>query len=469
MTQFLPLSNSRANGCAASALFVAVVVATIGGACGARAQTFSGTATAVLGSSMTPQETRQLAFEKARQNALQKFGTYVVSEERLARMEIPEGIKEVSTKQIWALAAGETRLVDGSKQVQKTVSGTAIVYQVSADFEIEPTGVENALRAYLERGRDSPLGRSVEDAVRLQKKVTDLEVEGTDAERVRRLLTHTEEAYEQVSAAVEGLDGSSVQSKLAQQRRKRKIALLRYLRKVKGYGHPRDLLRLSVSQAEIQDNGDEVTFTYKARSSITEYAQKVVAACRQTRPTWAPDNSRDNGVIGRPATDGWLKQVFEDSYLDFEVERPLIFYMLDEAGDVLLIIAKTSEGMMSSPSLEFNYGHCEADHLISSRLWSDEWELEVPTEYLSRVESVVLATSTSEYREIAERNGFRAIERGMYERGQGRPVPVRRFVYARKEFTAFVNKYIQKVTSLPLTGYEKETEQSSSIDDFFNH
>jgi len=462
------LFDSRANGCAAAVLVVAVVVAMIGVG-GARAQPFSGTATAVLGSSMTPQETRTLAFEKARQNALKKFGTYVVSDERLSRIETPEGIEEVGTKRIVALAAGEARLVDGSKQVQKTVSGQAIVYEVSADFEIEPAGVEKALRAYLERGSTSPLGRSVEDAVRLQKRVTDLEAEGAGAERVRRLLTHAEEAYEQVSSAVKGLDGSSVQSKLARQRRKRKTALLRYLRTVKRYGHPRELLKLSVSQSEVQDNGDEVTFTYRASSSLTEYAQKVVAACKQTRPIWAPDDSRDNGVIGRPATDGWLRQVFENSYLDFEVERPLLFYVLDEAGDVLLIIAKTSEGMMSSPSLEFNYGYCETDHLISSRLWSGEWELEVPIEYLGRIERVVLAPSASKYREIAERNGFRAIERGVYERGQGRSVPLSRFVYARKDFTAFVNTYIRTVKSLPLTGDEKETEQSSSIDDFFDH
>lgn len=81
----------------------------------AQTQTYSGSATAVLGSSMTPQGTKELAFEKARQHALKKFGTHVLSEEKLASIETPKGIKEISTKRIVALAAGEARLRGGDR------------------------------------------------------------------------------------------------------------------------------------------------------------------------------------------------------------------------------------------------------------------------------------------------------------------------------------------------------------------
>lgn len=428
-----------------------------------RAQTFSGRGTAVLGSSMTPEGTKQLAFEKARQDALKKFGTHVVSEEKLKSIETPEGIREVSKERIVALAAGKTQLVAGSRQTKKTVSGKAIVYEVRADFKIESSGIEEALRAYLKRGDDSPLGRSVSDAVRLQEQVTDLNVKNSDAETVRRLLANTEEAYKQVSVAIEGLDGESVESELAKQRKKRKTALLRYMRTVKRHGYPRTLVEHSISRSEIQDNGDEITFTYKADAAFTKNVQKISAACKQTRPIWAPDNSRDNGVVGRPATDGWLKQVFEGSYLDFKVERPILMYMLDGSGDVLLLIST------SSSTMTFNYGHCDTNNLISARLWEEEWEFSVPTRYLGRISSVVLAVSKSDYREIAKRNGFRAVENGIYGRGQGRAVPVDRFLYSRKAFRDFVNGYAKKVQSLSLTGYDKKTDQSSSINDFFDH
>jgi hypothetical protein len=417
---------------------------------------------------MTPQGTKELAFEKARQHALKKFGTHVLSDERLASIETPEGIKEVSTKRIVALAAGEARLVDGSKQVKKTVSGEAIIYEVSAAFEIESAGVENALRAYLKRGDDSPLGRSVTDAVELQKKVTRIDPKGSDDESVRRLLSSTEEAYKQVSLAAEKLDGGSVESQLAKRRQKRKTALLRHMQKVKRYGHPQDLLRLSLSQTDLEDNGDEITFTYQVKRSRTKNARKVVASCKQTRPIWAGAQSRDDGVVGRPDTDGWLKQVFEDTYLDFDVELPLLMYMLDDSGNVLLVIAKTSKGMMSSPSLDFNYARCKADRLISDRLWEKEWTVRVPTRYLNRIDRVVLAVSRADYLEVAEKQGFSSVDRGLYERGQGRAVPLKRFLPGREEFEEFINSYARQVKDLPLTGYEKKTEQGGSINDFFD-
>lgn len=413
-----------------------------------QAQVFSGAGTAVLGSSMTPENTERLAFEKARASALRKFGTYVRSENVLSTTETSRGIEEISRARISVLAAGEAQLVGGSKTVHREMKGEAVVYHVEARFEIEPNGFEETLRAYLETEGDAPMNRTVRDAARTQQRLQEIDPESAGDGEVESLLSQAESAYEQVSGAVESLNGAAARSKIGRERRRRKNALLRYMHAVKEQGHPRDVVSMRLSRSDIQDHGSEVELTYQARLNPSSgEAGRLTSTCRQTRPTWAPDDSKDNGIIGRPATDGWLQQIFEDSYLDFEVQKPILLYMLDSGGDVLLVVAKTSKGMMSSPDLRVQYGHCSEDNLVQTRLWDREWEVRIPTRYLGQIGSVALAVSREDYRELAGKNGFKAIDRGVYAQGAGNAVALSRFTYSRTRFEAFVGKYMRRVRS----------------------
>ena len=66
-----------------TAFVTAALAASIWAAGPAGDQIVSGEGRAVLGSSMTPEETKRLSFEKARQSALQKFGAHVRSSQVL--------------------------------------------------------------------------------------------------------------------------------------------------------------------------------------------------------------------------------------------------------------------------------------------------------------------------------------------------------------------------------------------------
>lgn len=370
----------------------------------ARAQTYSGSATAVLGSSMTPQGTKQLAFEKARQNALKKFGTHVLSKEKLTSIDTPAGIREVSTKRIVALAAGETQLVDGSKQVQKTVSGEAIVYEVSATFKIEPTDFENTLRAYGNVGSDSRLRRSVETAVQLQEKLEQIDASESEEPEVTRLLSQTKGSYETISSAARELNGRSLRSKIAKQRHQHKTALLRYLNVVKKHGHPSDLIRLQLSKPKVKDQGNKIQFTYKTDYRMSRHAQKVTSACRQTET--------------QRQSDEWIAEVFEDDYLGLEMSA--LIYLLDENKNVLAVVGEMHR---AGTELGINYTSCQKGNLAGTRLWEDKWEFQVPIQYVDEISSVTMRLSKEDqYWRIAKENGFKYTDGGVWVRGGGRPV-----------------------------------------------
>lgn len=413
----------------------------------ARAQTFTGQGRAVMGSSMTPSGTKALAFEKARQSALETFGAQVLSRKSVSTLETPRDVKEVTKSKIAVLAAGETHLVEGSKSVTREMTESAVLYRVRAEFRIEPTDVTETLKAYLQTGQDAPLRRLVSDAVRLQRRLTEVGPE-TDSKEVRRLIGRAKDAYKQVAAATEEMRGGKVWSQIARQRRRRKNALLRFFRVVKQQGHPRHMLEFSLSRAGVQDEGDRVRFTYATEVSRGEGVGAISSACRETRPTWAPDDSKANGIIGRPATDGWLKQIFGDTYLDFEVTGPALLYMLDGTGHVRLIVAKTSGGIMSPPKFRIEYGHCAPYGMIDHRLWEDTWEFQVPTRLVGQIEQVALAFSKWDYDEITGKHGFRAVERGIYARGKGQDVGLETFTYGRSEFVNYVGKYATKVKQM---------------------
>jgi len=397
---------------------------------------------------MTPEETRRLAFEKARQNALRKFGSHVLSQQVVSSRETRQGLEELTTERVAVLAAGNARLVEGSKEIQRRPTEETVVYKARAKFEISPTDFQETLRAYLSVGSGSDLRRRVQTAVSAQSRLSTLDPERTEPGEVRKLLSETTQAYKQVTATAQSLDGQEARDKLARQRTRRQNALLRYLRAVRKHGHPHDLLDFSMPRREMQDEGSTVAFDIKLTARLTRSsAREVLRACRETRPIWAPDDARDSGVVGRPATDGWLQEVFGGRYTNFELSRPLLLYLLDENDGVLAIIAKTSGGTTSPPQLTFNYGRCAADGFFTRRLPFEQWEFEVPTRYLKDVANVMPLVSRHDYAEVAERNGYAQSERGIWV-PRGGEADIREFRFPRARLEKALDGYRDRVMSM---------------------
>jgi hypothetical protein len=297
---------------------------------------------------MTPSDTKKLAFEKARQSALEKFGVHVRSEQTLTRVETPDAVREMSTSRIAVLAAGNASLVEGSKEVSRRPIEATMIYKVSADFRIEPTDFAETLRAYQRVGTDSRLKRTVATAAEVQNELTQVEAANAEAPEVRRLLSQAEDSYDAISAAVREMDGSSLRSEVSKKRRRRQNALLRYMQTVKKHGYPGDLLELTIRKADMRDEGNEIQFTYEAGYHWTGSRSEVTASCRETRPTWWPD---EEGQISR-GWDGWIDQIF-DPQSPFSMKLPVALYFLGENDNVLLLVDRTSGGMMGSPEMQF--------------------------------------------------------------------------------------------------------------------
>jgi hypothetical protein len=104
--------------------------------------------------------------------------------------------------------------------------------------------------------------------------------------------------------------------------------------------------------------------------------------------------------------------------------------------------------MMSPPGFRIEYGNCEPERMVDHRLWDDTWEFQVPTRIVGEIDQVALAFSKWDYHEIAEKRGFRAVERGIYARGEGQDVGLETFTYGRSEFVNYVGKYATKVKQM---------------------
>jgi len=411
----------------------------------AKAQVYSGEGTAVMGTSMTPEGTQALAFEKARQTALEKFGARVVSEQTVTTVETPSGIDEISTSAVQVLAAGATQLVEGSKTVDRTLTENAVRYRVSARFRIEPTDFGRTVRAYLTTGTDAPLRSSVQDAARLQRQL--MQTDTGEADAVRTLLSRTEEAYQQVSAAVQNTAGEAARSNIDRQRRRRANALLRYLRAVKTHGYPGDLLQFDLSGPEVQDEGDLARLTYEVDYTY-DASGDLLSSCRDTRPVWARSNRSGRRADG-PDLDGWAERLLGEGGTGFEVAKESLLFLI---GDNERVVAIKNPGGL----FEFKYARCSAEQFLEESLWSnwsDEREILLPIQHLSDVERAVLALSTRKYEEIARRHGFEALGRGrgmsdLYVQAEGADVGLDAFTYSRRQFRADMNKHADAVKEM---------------------
>lgn len=90
-------------------------------------RTYTATGSAIMGTGMTMDETRRLALDAARRQALQRFGAYVRSEETVG----DSGISQETRVSNAAVVSVE------NKKVNRAVKEETIRFTVTADFEIE--------------------------------------------------------------------------------------------------------------------------------------------------------------------------------------------------------------------------------------------------------------------------------------------------------------------------------------------
>ncbi len=249
-------------------------------------ETYSGEGTAILGTGMTMEQTQRLALEAARRQALQKFGSYVRSEETLRRFSGEDANRETFVQETEVISASVIRLKKGTKEVTRQTEGKTIRFVVRAEFEIDKNTFNKRVKQYQNAPEESRVRQLVDRGVRIESKIQD--AEGT--EELQRLTGKRLKLRKQIRRSLQRLDGSQALTDIGDQRDRRRKALKRHLRFVKDNLHPYSIAKV-VPQGEprITDQGEyvQVKANYKVRlKEDPQWALAVGDTLRTLTRSW---------------------------------------------------------------------------------------------------------------------------------------------------------------------------------------
>ncbi len=371
---------------------------------------YSGEGEAKLGSSTTPHEAKQIAFELARKNALRKFGADVRSRQKLQSASSSAGRTELMEEDIAVLALGNAELVSGSKQTSRRPTEETVVFTVAAKFRVEPAKFEKTLEGYQNDSPSSELHESISTALEAQSRLSEF---ATDANQrgANELLARTRRAYTSVKGNVREVDGDDIGRRIERKKQKQENTAARYVRKIRKYGFPQDVIRTRTIKPKLEGTQTiEVEYNMRMRAAG---AQPLVQACNENSRAWQSIQSR------LPA-----------------VDQPVRLLLLDEKDRVLIVITKPRP-TGPEPHLEIDYGECSGmvDHHGFGADKELTWEFERSIGWMRPVEEFVATFLRGDYEEVLEENGYR--RKGYFSWQQAREedrVPAEELIYTRSRF-----------------------------------
>lgn len=285
----------------ALALAVGVLVIASPTATAQEVKVYSGTGSAILGTGMTIEETERLALDAARRDALQKFGSYVRSEEILRQASGDDGdVTETFTSETKVISGSVVSLVDDSKTVERSAEGETLRFTASAKFEIDVDRFNERVDRYQNAPEDSELRDLVDRSVRLESRLQEAE----EFEKRQRLQSQSLDLRNQIDQSMQRLNGSRVQLSIEQQRNRKKRTLKKHARHVRKNGYPYSLIEIVPrSEPEITDRGDriEVTADYEIRHESLRQTKTLGKSLRTFTEDWhGKENSPANPYALEP-------------------------------------------------------------------------------------------------------------------------------------------------------------------------
>ncbi|MCS4155757.1 uncharacterized protein YjiS (DUF1127 family) [Salinibacter ruber] len=232
------------------------------------------------------EETQKLALEAARRNALQKFGSYVRSEETLRRFSGERGDRETFVQETEVISASVIRLKEGSKEVARRTEGKTLRFVVRAEFEINKNKFTKRVEQYRSAPEESKVRQLVDRGVRLESKIR--EAEGT--EELQRLTGERLELRRQIQQSLQRLDGSQALTDIGSQRDQRRRAARQHVRFIKNNLHPYSIAKVvPQSEPRVTDQGKyvEIKARYKVRlKKDPEWASAIGDTLRALTQRW---------------------------------------------------------------------------------------------------------------------------------------------------------------------------------------
>lgn len=402
-------------------VFVCLLVALVPRFALAQSGVYEGAGEAIMGSNMTPDETEQLAFEKARRNALQKFGAEVRSAKALQRASSSAGSAETLEEKIAVIAAGNTSLVGGSKNVEREPTEAAVRYTVTARFQIDPPNFERTLKAYQNAGRSSDLRESISTTLDLQDRMTQVEGDAGPQE-VSELLQKTKKLYDAVAAYGREVDPGATEKETDQKTRRRMNAVARYFSVILESGFPGDVMNARVRRPETRGTEGKIEVDYRTRLKARNF-QPLKSSCSQGASVWERQEERVSEQLPT-------------------LEKKVRLFLLDENGDVVMIMDKKNQREGRGPILKIDYGSCSPRHMFDHYNFdglgsSDQeitWKLYLPTSWYREIEEVVLGFAKDDYEEVAKENGYELSDGYVWAQPHQGAISIDAFLYTREDF-----------------------------------
>lgn len=390
--------------------------------------TYEGTGQAVMGSNMTPSETEQLAFEKARSNALRKFGQEVRSAKALQMASSEAGSVETLEEKIAVLAAGDASLVDGSKDVEREPTEAAVRYRVTARFQIDPPNFERTLKAYQNAGRGSDLKKSITTTLSLQDRMMQVDKDADPGE-VRTLLRSTKKLYDTVAAYGRDVDGEGAEKEKERKTRRRKNAVAGYLSVILESGFPGDVMEAKVRRPEREGTEGLVEVEYPTRLKARNF-KELKSACRQGARKW--ERQRENVEEQLPT-----------------LEKKVRLFLLDGSGDVVIVLDKRFAQQGRGPVLQIEYGKCTPHHMFDhynfdGRGPADQeatWKFKIPSSWVRAIDRAVLGLAKDNYEDIAKENGYSLRRRSQWAQPRNGAISIDAFLYTREDFQEEIRQH----------------------------
>lgn len=238
-------------------------------------QTFEGTGSAIMGSGMTIEQTRKLALDAAKRNALEKFGSFVHSEEIVGENRIAQETRVIS--------ASVTRVKE--KEVTRKVEGNTFRFVVNAKFEIDVGGFRNQVKAL----SDAPenVQNLVDRATRIESRIRSTQ---NPAEK-QALQLQSLSLREEINKSMQRIGGSRLQSAVSRSRKQKQRAVKRHVRFIRQHARPYSLVSVrSNGKPQIRDKGEYVKIQASYEVIRKEAAKAIGDSLRSLANRWHTEN-----------------------------------------------------------------------------------------------------------------------------------------------------------------------------------
>lgn len=240
---------------------------------------YSGTGRAILGTSMTLEQTEQLALNAAKRDALEQFGTHVQSETTWQTEDV-EGEDEFR-RDLRVFAASVVQLVEDTKTIEREPTEETIRIVANADFDVDVSRFNERLEQYL----DNPDAEDLESMVDQYTQIdSQIQSEG-DPDRAYSLYQDQQGVKENIEDAFQRLDGGGMFADI-EQVRARKIALIEeQIETIQSRGYISDLVDVSLNRVGMRDEGN-VILEYEISLEWKEGAHEFARDLRGLVTRW---------------------------------------------------------------------------------------------------------------------------------------------------------------------------------------